>query len=241
MKSITRRIPILIFILCGVGMCGLVREPVHRTIYHLLWIGLLLGAWGSAFLVLKNWRWGKVAWGICTGLVLLPFCLPGRAIDVEKLRENTVAKMISYEGVRYSWGGENARGIDCSGLPRRAYRDALLGYGFRYANGRACRAFLEQWWFDASAKALGEGYRGYTVPLLMTGEIRSLDDATLLPGDLAVTTNGLHVLTYLGEGKWIQAEPGLKKVVILHGKQDHNIWFSDQVSLHRWTMLTETD
>jgi cell wall-associated NlpC family hydrolase len=143
----------------------------------------------------------------------------------------------NFEGTKYFWGGENARGIDCSGLPRRALRDALLSCGMRHANGRAFRAWLEQWWFDASAKALSEGYRGYASPLGVTGTIREMDYGLLKPGDLAITKNGVHVLAYAGDGKWIQADPGVGAVVTMDGRKGDNGWFDADFTTHRWTIL----
>ncbi|QQL46237.1 NlpC/P60 family protein [Sulfuriroseicoccus oceanibius] len=168
----------------------------------------------------------------------VPFLLPGRPIDAEELRDDYVARMSGFEGTSYHWGGETERGIDCSGLPRRALRDALLVYGVRHANGRALRLWLEHWWFDASARALSEGYRDYTVPLGAGGKIRDMSYDGLLPGDLAVTTDGVHVLAYLGEERWIQADPGIGEVAVLHGRNDCNIWFSRPVTMHRWRLLS---
>ena len=88
-------------------------------------------------------------------------------------------------------------------------RDALLAYGVRHGNGRAIREWVGQWWFDASARALAEGYRGYTVPVGMGGTIREMDYGKLRPGDLAVTVSGVHILAYAGGGRWIQADAGL--------------------------------
>lgn len=94
-------------------------------------------------------------------LAAIPFILPGGEIDAGELRQDYVRRLSGFEGTKYHWGGEGSRGIDCSGLPRRALRDALLAYGFRHSNGPGFRGYVEQWWFDASAMALGEGYRDY--------------------------------------------------------------------------------
>ena len=112
-----------------------------------------------------------------------------------------------HEAILDYWGGESSRGIDCSGLPRRALRDALLAYGIRNLNGRAFRGYVEQWWFDASARALGEGYRDYTSPLGATGTIQEMDYGGLVPGDLAVTTSGVHILAYEATGSGSRLTP----------------------------------
>jgi hypothetical protein len=44
-------------------------------------------------------------------------------------------------------------------------RDALWQAGWENGNGMAFRKWAEQWWFDTSAKALGQNYRGFTQPL----------------------------------------------------------------------------
>jgi cell wall-associated NlpC family hydrolase len=169
----------------------------------------------------------------------IPFFLPGSRIEGKEVRNDYVRRLVKFEGTKYIWGGESSRGIDCSGLPRRALRDALLAYGIRHANGKAFRAYLEQWWFDASAKALSEGYRSYTQPIGLNGTIREMDYRPLLPGDLAVTLSGIHVLVYMGEGRWLQADPEIGKVVLLNGRKEDNGWFNTPVTVHRWRLLPQ--
>jgi hypothetical protein len=176
------------------------------------WIGLALPVLGAGF-----------------------FLLPGKEIDQGRLRDAYVKRMRSFEGTRYYWGGEGGRGIDCSGLPRRAFRDALLAEGLEHGNGSALRAAVEQWWFDASARAMMEGYREYVRPLGIAGTVRSIDVASLQPGDMAITTDGVHVVVYAGGGGWIQADPGAGKVVTLDPSVSDNGWFNKKVSMFRWS------
>jgi cell wall-associated NlpC family hydrolase len=170
-------------------------------------------------------------------LACIPFLLPSRAIDATELRANYLQALARYEGSTYYWGGENMRGIDCSGLPRRSLRDALLRYGIAHGNGKAFRLAAEQWYYDTSAKALGEGYRSFTKNLAIEGTVQSIDNSTLKAGDLAVTKSGIHTMVYLGEGKWIQADPGIGAVATLHSRNDQNTWFDAPITMHRWSIL----
>lgn len=56
----------------------------------------------------------------------------------------------------------------------------------------------------------------------MRGKLRNLDTTNLTPGDLAITTNGRHVMVYLENGKWIQADPDPFKVTIGNPNTDPN-------------------
>jgi cell wall-associated NlpC family hydrolase len=172
-------------------------------------------------------------------LLLAPFLLPGKDIDRKALLDDYLKRIVTYEGIGYHWGGENRRGIDCSGLPRKALRDALLGQGLSNLNGRSTRLFLKHWWNDASAKALAEGYLGYAVPTGEKGTIATMGYDPLQPGDLAVTEDRRHVLIFLGGEDWIQADPGPNKVTIANGRTGESGWFTAPVTLHRWSVLAE--
>ncbi len=202
-------------------------------------LGCFVGVWVGFTILTWNRKPLRVVALVLPSLAAIPFILPGGKIDEDELRQNYVRRMGEFQGTNYFWGGESSRGIDCSGLPRRSLRDALLEYGFEHINGDAFRGYVEQWWFDASAKALGEGYRAYTTPLGITGTIRDMDYSGLVPGDLAVTTSGVHILAYVGEGLWIQADPGIGSVATLNGRTGDNDWFLTPVTTHRWTLLAQ--
>jgi len=212
-------------------------NPVNNLLLRLAFLCAIGGAWLGALLLLWKWKAVRVA------LLLLPvsaatvLAFPGKRMDVAGLREEYVARMRGYEGTRYFWGGENARGIDCSGLPRRALRDALWMQGWDQADGELLRMAIGQWWFDSSARALAEGYRGNTRALGGGGTVRDLDLTCLNPGDLAVTVDGVHVMVYVGGTKWIQAEPSIERVVTLDRKSGSSDWFDVPVTMHRWRVL----
>jgi len=221
------------------GIFVIPLNPVNSSVLKVAWIGCVVGAWiGAVILLWKKKPW-RVAVLIAPFLGMVPFLLPGGKMDAAELRQDYVRRMAAFEDTKYHWGGESSRGIDCSGLPRRALRDAMFAYGIKHLNGRAFRGCVEQWWFDASARALAEGYRDYTKPLEPAGTIRAMSYESLAAGDLAVTTSGVHILVYLGDGKWIQADPGLGYVATLDGRTSDNDWFSAPVTTHRWQVLDE--
>jgi len=218
-------------------MFMILLNPVSSKTLKLAFLACIAGALlGLAIITWKQRSLSLVSL-ILPLLVAIPFLLPSGKIDGEELRENYVRRMSKYEGTKYFWGGESSRGIDCSGLPRRALRDSLVSYGVRHLNGSAFRCYLEQWWFDASAEALAEGYRDYTNPLGTTGTIKEMSYEALVPGDLAVTVGGVHILAYVGDGLWIQADPGIGAVATLVGRTDDNGWFDTPVTTHRWQLL----
>jgi len=233
----SRRFLVLTTILAWVAIAALVANPVSSTMLRILLLLAIAGAWLGTLLVLWKRKVVRIAWIGLSILMVLPFLLPGRAIEAEEVRARYLQELMRLEGARYFWGGECPWGIDCSGLARYSLRKALLDYGIQNLNGRATRLFLKHWWFDASAQALGEGYRNYTQPLETTGTIAEMSYAELRPGDLAVTTSGVHILVYLGEDKWIQADPGPLKVTVLHGREDSNAWFTQPMTTHRWTIF----
>ena len=164
------------------------------------------------------WFWWKntsVRYLILTGggLLVGAGLLPGRGISVSSLQQRYTQALGRYEGTRYIWGGENRRGIDCSGLVRQGMVDATFHEGLTTLNGRLIRHSLAMRWYDCSAEALRDGYRGFSVKL---GEAMALDqhDHTMLQlGDFAITSDGVHALAYLGNETWIEADPAVHKAL----------------------------
>jgi hypothetical protein len=237
MKNMWRRLLLICTLGALAGIFVIPLNPVNSKILKLAFLGCIVGVWVGFTILAWKRKPLRVAALVLPWLAVIPFILPGGEIDARELRQDYVRRMSGFEGTKYHWGGESSRGIDCSGLPRRALRDAMLAYGFRHFHGPAFRGYIEQWWFDASAKALGEGYRDYTSPIGTTGTIRGMDYDALVPGDLAVTTNGVHILAYAGDGKWIQADPEIGAVATLSGRSSENGWFRTPVTTHRWRVL----
>ena len=211
--------------------------PVNALRYRLILCAVAV----LELALILRWIWPRrrlrcVAVGLLVAIAGL-LLSPSRPTDTSTLRDRYVARLLAYEGVRYLWGGEGRLGIDCSGLPRRSLRDALWRRGLATWNGGLVREALRQWWYDASAKALAEGHRDYVVPLGNPGTIKEMDYGGLQPGDLAITVSGIHVLCYLGGDRWIQAEPDIRRVVVLNGRTDDNPWFDMPVKTYRWRML----
>ena len=171
-------------------------------------------------------------------LLMVGFLIcPGRDYDQNQLRKAYVHALRSYEGTRYIWGGENKFGIDCSGLVRAGLIKASFQEGLRTLNPGLARFALSLWWHDSSAEALGQEYRQQTKHLLGATNINELDPNKVMPGDIAVTVSGVHVLAYLGASEWIEADPDLRKVVIVQVPERKNPWFQETFNILRWSEL----
>ena len=172
-----------------------------------------------------------------TLIVGLFLAMPGRRHrDVTLLRNDYAAGLRRYTGVRYYWGGESPKGIDCSGLIRRGMIDALWIRGILSADPELVRYGLWVWWNDCTAADFGEG-RGVTSRCFTVQSINNLDHSRIQPGDLAVTTSGSHVMAYLGSNDWIEADPEVGKVITESAPSAHNTWFSQNMNIVRWNIL----
>lgn len=217
--------------------------PINSTAIRCLILLGLVGTCAEIVLVFcrirrKNRKIFHVGIALTSMVLFLIFVLmflwPQRESGIG---EEYLSSLKSYEETPYLWGGENRLGIDCSGLPRKAMRTALLRTAWNTGSVSLYFAALENWWFDASAKALMEGYRNYLVPLDLSGTVETAPESELRDGDLAITDDGVHVLVFLGRGEWISADPGQGKVVIEHSSGSKNPWFQRPVHFYRWTSL----
>jgi hypothetical protein len=196
-----------------------------------VWLGLIGLLWQRIQI-----RVGLLA---LTGLCVIFLVLPARAKpDRSKLRGDYIAGLSRYERVPYYWGGESFKGIDCSGLIRRGFVDALFCRGIRSFDPGLVRESLNLWWHDCSARALGQEYNHLTVRLFDTPSINALDHSRILPGDIAVTESGVHVMAYLGDRLWIEADPSEYRVIRVRVPSD-NTWFIGPMKIMRWNSLQQ--
>jgi hypothetical protein len=212
-------------------------HPVSYRSTRLAIIVLALFIWTLTLLL---WWKSKPIRYLCCGvfiLVLLVAILPGRNPNPSHLRDRYVRSLLTYEGTKYVWGGENRLGIDCSGLIRRALIISMLQEGLTTGNPGLIRQSYAMRWFDCTANALKNGHRNQTRQLFASPSIHATDHSKLLPGDLAVTADGVHILAYIGNQTWIEADPGgaVKK---LHATED-NDWLQIPIVLLRWEILND--
>lgn len=170
---------------------------------------------------------------LLTGVVAFA---PARSIDVSRVRAGTVREARSLVGTRYVWGGENGLGIDCSGLVRNSLRHALLEEVFVGANPGLLRAVLELWFFDSSALALKDGYRGLARQVGTAESLNVMAPSVLEPGDFTVTANGVHTMVYAGDGEWLEADPDVGRVIAVTTPTPSG-WFAVPAVLMRWAVL----
>jgi hypothetical protein len=211
-------------------------HPVNGGFVRLVWLATLIAFLVLSIVLWRRSRWPYVAAAMAVVIPATLLALPGRAFSPAALRAASVDELHSFEGTRYIWGGEGRLGIDCSGLVRQALIRSSLKMGLPSLNGDLVRSALSLWWFDSSALALRDGYRGTTTLLLEAPSINTVPTERLLPGDFAVTSDGIHVLAYLGANHWIEADPELGRVLTVDVPTS-NEWFGVPVHVLRWRQL----
>ncbi|MCE5197813.1 C40 family peptidase [bacterium] len=171
-----------------------------------------------------------VLWGV----------LGNKPPDVPLLRGEYIKRLNVFEGSRYLLGGETSGGIDCSGLARSALWQAMLLEGVREVNPHLLgMKFWRFWWRDISASDILHCKYGYTKAIGTAPKLAGYDTSDLKPGDLAVAS-GIHVMIYVGDGKWIESSPGDKKVVTNKASASSKRgWFNVPVTLMRWWILED--
>lgn len=223
----------------GFYLAILVMSVSNRTtrtasvvLLFVVWLGLIGLLWRRV--------WIRIGLLVITCLISCFLLLPGRGQrDLDAIRREYTIGLKRYEGVTYDWGGENFKGIDCSGLMRRGLIDALFVHGLKTFDPGQVRKALWLWWHDCSAQALGKENLGVTVHLLDTPSINELDHSRILAGDMAVTRSGTHVMAYLGNRIWIEADPGEGRVVKVSVPSEHNPWFREPMKVMRWSILQQ--
>lgn len=210
--------------------------PIHYRIIRLgiLILTPLLFLLGPLFLLWKHKipRILVIFLIICLGIFLI---LPGRKSDGNLLRQNYIWELNKFIDTRYIWGGENKIGIDCSGLVREGLIHAEVKHGLQTLNPKLIRHGFSLWWHDATAKALRDEYHHYTKRWFEARSINQLDHKKILPGDMAVTTDGVHIMAYIGNKTWIEADPNIQKVIRVKVPDKHNPWFNLPIYILQWT------
>lgn len=227
-KRVWVRVAILTAVVC--------LYPVEYQITRIAVVAGIAATWTGALLLWWQRRAVRVVLLLMGVLPAIAACLPGRSVDPDGLAADYSGGLRIFRGVRYVWGGEGFLGIDCSGLVRKGLVWAQLYHGLRTANGKSIRDAIALWWHDSSAMALRDGYRGWTTELFRDDSVAGADVSKLKTGDLAVTADGVHVMAYLGDQTWIEADPDAHKVIEVVLPTE-NQWFKTPVVFVRWRWL----
>jgi len=211
--------------------------PLRTHLTRLVIILSLLGIVGGG--IILAWRRAVLRY-VLQGMLLLAgalVLLPGRQVDTAALRATYASRLLAYRGVPYVWGGENGRGVDCSGLVRAGLIDAEWNQALATANPHLLRAAGSLWWNKCNARWLMNGYQDRTRLLFATPALNAIDDARLEPGDFAVTADGIHTLAYIGDATWIQADPDSQRVMTIQARRDNNGYLRVPMHIMRWRVL----
>lgn len=190
-------------------------HPVDNTLARLALLaclGLVLAGGILWIWSRKACRWAALLIVAVFGtLVLVPV---GPVPDASRLRTHFVKRLEENLGKPFVWGAENRRAMDCSGLIRYSMRGAMRTELLATGNPRLLHLLVKAWWLDRAARDFLWPWNGLAAPVLKAATTPAVDLGQLVPGDVAVTGYGSHILAYLGDNRWIQADPERGRVVV---------------------------
>ncbi len=233
----------LFYWMLGISILLMIASYTDQYIrlFYLATMGcaLLTGLVYGIPLLRSHPRW-RIPLAALLAVLILWWIFGDRPIDRQHLRQTYLARLKSFTGAYYIWGGESHLGIDCSGLARTALWEAMLVDGIGKGNPRLLGVrFWSFWWHDVGANDLEKGTYGYTHVIGHADKLAGFDTHALQPGDMAVAAHD-HVLIFLGGNRWIEASPNDGKVVsnaALPGSRRE--YFLHPVTLVRWRMLDD--
>lgn len=194
------RFRLTFFLTCLGLLAVIIIIPYRTSLIRAAMLVLCCLTWAGLVAVTFKYRVLHVILIVAPTLAALFFVTNRSATpDGDALRRRFVERLEDYDGVRYLYGGENHRGVDCSGLVRAAMIRALADRGFASLDSAMLRSAFALWWHDTNAIQLGKGANGLTLPIGDGSPTPMRAAQKLRPGDLAVTTSGSHVLAYLGQ------------------------------------------
>jgi len=221
-------------------LVGLMLYPISTRTLRMAELAGLVFFWAVLLLLIWKIRPARLAWMLVTAMaawfLLWPSSPPA---NQDRLRTLYLERLQAYINTPYVWGGEGILGIDCSGVVRKALVEALFIQGVRELNPASFRAACRLWWNDSTAAEMGKTSAGQTIFVREFRDVREAKPGEILPGDLAVTSSGIHVLAYLGDGRWINADPGAEKVCAIESSVSGPSWLDVPMKIVRWKWLAK--
>jgi hypothetical protein len=237
-RSVPVRLLWLLWLAALVLFIGVALFPVSNSATRAGGVALIFVFWFG--LIGLSWRRRAVRFSLI-GITFLSagfLALPAHHLpDPRLLRRDYVDGLNRYDDVTYYWGGESPKGIDCSGLIRRGLIDSLFCRGIRSLDPGLVRCAISLWWHDTTASELGQQHKELTVHRFDASSVNAVDQRQVLPGDLAVVGNGIHIMAYLGSNVWIEADPDVGRVIRVTTPSPDNHWFQTPTKIVRWTVL----